>query len=255
MSARQHTKTENNNPKKQAENIMATSKIHIFRAGTFFSMGGQSVTFSESDLASTAAAYNPRKHIAPLVLGHPEIDAPAYGSVNSLSMLGSGLYAFADVGPVLQNKVRSGEYLRVSASFYPPYSPHNPVPGIHYLKHVGFLGAVPPAVKGLEPPAFASSHDGCLSFAAYALPLDMYQYMSGDRDSLHARVLEERRCSPNLSYAEALGRVESKSKAATQFSELNVEPERLLQHRQILGIQAASPGMSYAEAANIFFRR
>lgn len=234
---------------------MATAKIHIFRAGTFFSMGGQSVTFSESDLARTAAVYDPRKHIAPLVLGHPEIDSPAYGSVNSLSLSEGGLYAFADVGPVLQNKVRSGEYLRVSSAFYPPDSPHNPVPGSIYLKHVGFLGAVPPAVKGLEPPAFASSHDGCLSFAAYALPLDMHQYMSGDRDSLHARVLAEQRGSPTLSYAEALGRVESKCKAATQFSGLNVEPERLLQHQQILGIQAASPGMSYAEAANIFFRR
>ena len=46
-----------------------------------------------------------------------------------------------------------------SASFYPPGHPANPTPDRPYLRHVGFLGAQPPAVKGLadfadagEPP-------------------------------------------------------------------------------------------------------
>ncbi|MFV2030789.1 2-oxoacid:acceptor oxidoreductase, partial [Neisseria sp. S1] len=51
--------------------------------------------------------------------------------------------------------VKAGRYKKVSASFYPPGSPSNPVPGKWYVRHVGFLGAHPPAVKGLAPINFA----------------------------------------------------------------------------------------------------
>ena len=40
-----------------------------------------------------------------------------------------------------------------------PNSTNNPVPGVYYLRHVGFLGAQPPAVKGLKDVAFAEEDD------------------------------------------------------------------------------------------------
>lgn len=40
--------------------------IHIFRPGRHTAMQGQSLDFSEADLAATAAAYNPALHEAPL---------------------------------------------------------------------------------------------------------------------------------------------------------------------------------------------
>jgi hypothetical protein len=70
--------------------------------------------------------------------------------VSNLSVRNGELYA--DIGQVEQHfadAVRSGRYKKISASFYHPQSPVNPKPGVWYLRHVGVLGAVPPAVKGL----------------------------------------------------------------------------------------------------------
>jgi len=45
--------------------------------------------------------------------------------------------------------VDAGRYKFRSASFYEPNDPSNPTPGSWHLKHVGWLGAQPPSVKGL----------------------------------------------------------------------------------------------------------
>jgi hypothetical protein len=47
--------------------------------------------------------------------------------------------------------VREGRYRAVSVSLWMPDAPGNPTPGVWALKHLGYLGAVPPAVKGLAP--------------------------------------------------------------------------------------------------------
>ncbi|AGW12835.1 hypothetical protein [Megalodesulfovibrio gigas] len=137
--------------------------LTIFRSGTHTAMDGQELHFSDADLTATAAAYDPAKHEAPLVIGHPATDAPAYGWVKSLTVHPgqSGLELGATSGPVapeFAGAVNTGFYKKISASFYPPHAKSNPVPGVYYLRHVGFLGAQPPAVKGLPPPpAFADS--------------------------------------------------------------------------------------------------
>ena len=59
--------------------------------------------------------------------------------------------------------VAAGRFKKRSASFYTPDSPNNPKPGVYYLRHVGFLGAQPPAVKGLKEVAFAED-DGVVEF-------------------------------------------------------------------------------------------
>jgi hypothetical protein len=52
---------------------------------THTAMCGTSFNFTESDLTATVAAYNPSLHEAPMVIGHPQHDAPAAGWVKSLS--------------------------------------------------------------------------------------------------------------------------------------------------------------------------
>ncbi|MDG6304415.1 peptidase, partial [Glaesserella parasuis] len=37
--------------------------------------------------------------------------------------------------------------------------------GSLYLRHVGFLGAIPPAVKGLRNPVFAEGEEGVVDFS------------------------------------------------------------------------------------------
>ena len=144
---------------------MPKHPIHIFRAGSNTAMQGQTIAFGEADLAASAAAYDPARHEAPIIVGHPATDAPAFGWVQSLAAEGGDLNAMPrQVDPAFAEAVAAGRYKKVSASFYQPGSPHNPVPGVYYLRHVGFLGAQPPAVKGLAPVQFADDGGDCVSF-------------------------------------------------------------------------------------------
>lgn len=148
----------------------ATKPIQIFKPGKHVAMSGQTLSFSESDLDATIAAYDPAKHEAPLVVGHPTTDGPAYGWVASLSKEGGALTAQpAQLDSQFAELVSAGRFKKISASFYHPESTTNPVPGVYYLRHVGFLGAQAPAVKGLKNPEFAANEDGVvtLEFGEY----------------------------------------------------------------------------------------
>ena len=135
-------------------------RIHIFKTGTHTDSSGKTLTFSESDLATAIAAYDPALHQAPIVVGHPKTDNPAYGWVQALTGDGGNLFAMPEqVNPEFSEQVAAGAYKKVSASFYPPNSPTNPVKDTYYLRHVGFLGAEPPAIKGLQPIEFSESDD------------------------------------------------------------------------------------------------
>jgi hypothetical protein len=134
--------------------------ITIMRPGTFTSVEGKAVSFSAEDLARVAAAYDPDSDPAPLVVGHPALDAPAYGWAKALRMDGDRLVADADrIEPAFAEAVRGGRYAKISSSFYPPDHPANPKPGDWYLKHIGFLGAAAPAVKGLGTVNFREAVD------------------------------------------------------------------------------------------------
>ena len=64
---------------------------------------------------------------------------------------------------LFRSLVRDGRFPKVSASFYKPDYPKNPKPGVYYLRHVGFLGAHPPALPGLKPIEFAAADEGCVT--------------------------------------------------------------------------------------------
>jgi hypothetical protein len=140
--------------------------LHIFKAGRRTAMSGATLDFSEADLAATAAAYDPAKHEAPIVVGHPKLNGPAFGWISSVSAAGGDLEAKARaVDPEFAELVRAERYKKISASFFAPDSPSNPVPGVYYLRHVGFLGATAPAVKGLRAVEFSDSDEGVIEFA------------------------------------------------------------------------------------------
>lgn len=142
------------------------SAIHIFKAGTHTDMHGTKLPFTQSDLAACVKAYDPSVHEAPLVIGHPQTNNPAWGWVKSMSLDGIDLMAEPrEVDPQFAELVDSGRYKKVSASFYLPDSPNNPKPGTLYLRHVGFLGAQPPSIKGLKQVSFSESEEGVVEFA------------------------------------------------------------------------------------------
>jgi hypothetical protein len=134
--------------------------IQIFRRGRQVASDGTAREFTDADLAATAAGYDPGLHQAPIVVGHPTTDAPAYGWVAGLaySQPEGILDATPDqVDAQFADLVREGRLKYVSASFWTPAAPTNPKPGIFYLRHVGFLGAQPPSVKGLRPAEFSDA--------------------------------------------------------------------------------------------------
>lgn len=137
--------------------------LEIFRAGRHTDMAGRSLEFSESHLQASAEAYDPQLHEAPITVGHPEHNKPAYGWIKALEYADGKLQAEPhQVEPQFAEMVNAGRFKKRSASFYPPNHPSNPKPGVYYLKHVGFLGAAAPGVKGLKDAAFAAGDDQCI---------------------------------------------------------------------------------------------
>lgn len=195
----------------------AQKLFQIFKAGTHKAMSGVSLDFSERDLQMTAAAFSPASRPAPLVLGHPKDDQPAYGQVRGLFVKDGDLFAQAVVDAALETLVKTGRYRYISASFISPFASDNPTPGAYYLKHVGFLGAHPPAVRGMTPPAFAeraASLSFCEGFDCSESFGASVEFAEGDglrpeRWALHALALDYQRVCPALSYMEAISRAET----------------------------------------------
>jgi len=144
-----------------------TARIEVFRPGTFKPMSGDAITYSAADLKAVADAYDPATAPAPIVVGHPDADAPAFGWVESFEYDTAAERLFAnlhEIEPSFAELVKEGRYKKVSMCFFGPDQGHNPVPGTWYPKHVGFLGAAAPAVSGLKNAAFAGA--GAATFTA-----------------------------------------------------------------------------------------
>jgi hypothetical protein len=130
--------------------------IEIFMAGSY----GPKGDWSEGDLDKVVTNFASGAWKPPAVLGHPQTDSPAMGWVSALKRDGRVLKArFAQVQPELESLVRNGRYPNRSAAFYANPQGNGPV-----LRHVGFLGAVPPEVKGLGPVSFSQEQFTLIDF-------------------------------------------------------------------------------------------
>lgn len=125
--------------------------IEIFRAGKQTDSAGQAKEWTEADLDAIVARYNGQTaHEAPVVVGHPESNSPSFGWVEALKRDGKLLFAkMKDVMPAFEELVKAGTYKKRSISLYPDLT----------LRHIGFLGGMPPAIKGLADIAFRSGEE------------------------------------------------------------------------------------------------
>jgi hypothetical protein len=139
--------------------------IEIFKPGRHTDDMGTVHNFSAADVAGMVASYEPKLREAPLTVGHPAHNLPAYGWVEGLAVNASGGVSMKthQVQPQFAEMVDKKLFKKRSASFYPPSHPNNPKPGNWYLRHVAFLGAQPPAIAGLAD--FASDPTGSVSFS------------------------------------------------------------------------------------------
>jgi hypothetical protein len=131
--------------------------IAIFKTGTHTDSAGRTREWTGGDLDKIVSSYNPSNHEAPVVVGHPKTDAPAYGWVDAVKREGEVLYAqLKDLVPEFVQMVKEGRFKKRSISLFPDGS----------LRHLGWLGAKPPAVKGLPDAAFAEKKATTYEFAA-----------------------------------------------------------------------------------------
>lgn len=138
--------------------------IAIARTGTFRDSRGAEHTFTASDLDEIAANYAAAPESAPLVFGHPEDNHPAYGWAKRVFRHGEKLFVqLVQVADKVREAVRKGHYKHVSMSLHP---------GGKRLRHIGLLGAVPPAISGLGPVEMSSNDFLTLNFAAADLDAD-----------------------------------------------------------------------------------
>ncbi|ASD84985.1 hypothetical protein LB105_003376 [Salmonella enterica] len=148
--------------------IQSAAILPVFAPGTHTAMDGRTVTFTPDNCLDLAASYDTTLSEAPFVIGHPSLTAPAWGWANRFEVRDGLVYVEPrQVIPAFAEAFNAGQYKKRSLSIYLPDTPGNPKPGHYYPRHVGFLGAVPPAVKGLPDVQFAegSADNAPLEFA------------------------------------------------------------------------------------------
>lgn len=116
--------------------------IEVFRAGTHTDSQGRTATYTSDDLDQVIANHSDAD-AAPIVIGHPKTDDPAYGWTAALKRDGDSLLArFKDVEPHFAAAAEAGRYRKRSVRLVKTGNGW-------MLGHVGFLGAQRPAVSGL----------------------------------------------------------------------------------------------------------
>lgn len=131
--------------------------FEVFRAGEQTSSQGRTQVFTDADLDTIVANHN-ADDPAPLVVGHPKNNDPAYGWTTDLKRDGDTLFAKAgDVATEFESAVQAKHYRKRSISIVPDTA------GGYRLRHIGFLGGAAPAVSGLKDINFADG-DSDLSF-------------------------------------------------------------------------------------------
>ena len=133
--------------------------VEVFKVGTWTASNGFSRTYTNDDLVGIAASFNALGEIlrVPLRLGDHSADSEAdtkmaYGLVSALKVEDGVLKAFfSHVPDDVKDAIRDLRYIAVSAGFWFDWK----YDGTTYpivLNHVAILGALQPAVKGLQRP-------------------------------------------------------------------------------------------------------
>lgn len=143
--------------------------IPVFKPGTHTAVDGRKLTFTLENCIDLAESYDPSVSEAPAVIGHPKLTAPAYAWAKSFEVKDGLVYAQLDqINPEFAEAYNAGSYKKRSLSIYLPDSPGNPKPGHYYARHIGFLGAAAPAIKGLPDASFTES-DGEQGAAEFSM--------------------------------------------------------------------------------------
>lgn len=180
--------------------------IAISRTGKFNDSTGVERNLDEDFFNQIIANFTPDD--APAVVGHPKDNAPAFGWASALRLQNGVLEAqFADVDDQFEQMVREGRFRKRSASFY--MSPPR-------LRHVGFLGAQPPAVKGLRDINFSDGEDSVTVEISFKEQIMEEKDMETVADGLWEKIKSKFSKSPEAN-------AETGKEQTTNFSEADIK--------------------------------
>jgi hypothetical protein len=133
-------------------------KFEIFKIGSHTSDKGITKDYSLDDLNFIAESYKPGEDEAPIVIGHPADNSPAFGWISSLEVTEDGKLVADAPDDKIQSDfltaLKQGTYKKRSISLTPEGK----------LRHVGFLGGAAPAVKGLADIQFSQPSSNVFEF-------------------------------------------------------------------------------------------
>ena len=188
--------------------------IEVFRAGSHVDSKGTPCTFTTADLDQMAA--NVALSAPPAVLGHPKHNDPAYGWGREVKREGESLFVkFSDINPAFEAGVDSGAYRNRSVSVV------NDKTHGWRIRHVGWLGAAPPAIDGLQPLDYTADEPDALEFAAPEVSAWDVGYALGDVASLLRTLREHLIATAGIEDADAAlptWRIESIQAAGTRIT-------------------------------------
>ncbi len=196
--------------------------IEIFRTGEHADSAGNEFDIDAAFIERVVANFKPEIHEPPAVIGHPKTNTPAYGWVCGLRRNNDLLEAlFCNNEAAFEEMVQAGRFKKRSPAFY---MDADTAPGglVPQLQHVGFLGAKPPAVKGLRDIEFNEGDAVTFEIATFneGDDMDEEKVKSTVRESIKeffAGLFGKGDKSPaTFSEAEFSERVEAAVKAATK---------------------------------------
>ena len=166
-------------------------KFEIFKVGNHTSDKGVAKEYTMDDLNFIASSYNPEESEAPLVIGHPVDNSPAYGWISSLEVTPEGILIANAPDEKINSDylkvVNEGRYKKRSISLTPEGK----------LRHVGFLGGAPPAIKGLKDIQFSQPSSSVYVFD-YNNEAEELENGTNDKDSLAVSPVPESHQSQSL---------------------------------------------------------
>ncbi|MEW5745274.1 MAG: hypothetical protein AB1805_07560 [Nitrospirota bacterium] len=142
-------------------------KVPIFRAGVHVDSNGNRREWTVDDLDSMVKNFDLSEFIPAIVVGHPKVEDPRYGDFDAVYREGKTLFADVDVIPEMHDAWKKGLYPERSVRIVKLDD------GTYKIRHLGLLGAHPPAVTGLPRVEF-SAEDGeevIIDFSEYRFPV------------------------------------------------------------------------------------
>ena len=131
----------------------------IFSTGKHTDSKGNTKEWTTDDLDKIVYQFENVHKNAPVCVGHPQSNSPAYGWLDNVKRIGNGLYCtFKDVQEEFKTAVNKGLFKNRSISLDKDLN----------IRHLAFLGGQAPAVKGLEQFCFESQeNDTVVEFSDY----------------------------------------------------------------------------------------